>query len=278
MCGVDREKAEGLCHADNDMRICRIGKHFFEEPPISGTMGSGTVFFSGCTMDCEFCQNYLISKSKAGRLYTPERLAEAIRELERSGVHNINFVTPTHFSHRIRETLDIYRPQIPIVYNTSGYERPETISEMHPYVDIYLPDLKYAAQDTAQKYSRRKNYPRFAIEAIEEMVSAKPLIIENGIMKQGVIIRHLVLPENVKNSIEVLRIYAEKFKERALISIMSQFVPCHKSTIKRTLKPVEYKLILSLLDELGINDGFVQDLNSATTEFIPDFEVLPSSF
>lgn len=272
-CGVDRDKIDGLCHADNNMRICRIGKHFFEEPPISGNLGSGTVFFSGCTLDCEFCQNYQISKNKVGKVYTPYELAKAIKDLEQEGVHNINFVTPTHFSHKIKETLDIYRPKIPIVYNTSGYENVETIKEMNDYVDIYLPDLKYGDEASALKYSKRKNYVKIAVDAIEEMVKAKPIIMENGIMKQGVIIRHLVLPQNLENSIEVIKLYAEKFIGRAYLSIMSQFVPCYKSTILRTLKPLEYKIILSYLEKYQISDGYVQDLSSAKTDFIPDFEV-----
>lgn len=273
LCGVDRDKSDGLCHSDNDMRISRIGKHFFEEPPISGTKGSGTVFFAGCTLDCEFCQNYEISKNKVGKVYTPKELACAIKDLENSGVHNINFVTPTHFSHKIIETLDIYRPSIPIVYNTSGFENASIIKQMNSYVDIYLPDFKYGYDNVALKYSKRKDYVHYAMDAILEMVNAKPIIIKDGIMKQGVIIRHLVLPENLENSKEVIRLFAENFQGKALFSLMSQFVPCYKSTISRTLKPLEYKIILSYLDKYKVIDGYVQDLSSAKTDFIPNFEI-----
>ncbi|HKL73372.1 MAG TPA: radical SAM protein [Clostridia bacterium] len=273
LCNVDRDIKSGLCHADNDMRISRIGKHFYEEPPISGNKGSGTIFFSGCTLDCEFCQNYEISKSKVGKVYTPYELAKAIKELENEGVHNINFVTPTHFSHKIRETLDIYPPNIPIVYNTSGYENVQIIKEMNAYVDIYLPDFKYADNSLALKYSKRKDYLKYCMEAISEMVKAKPIIMENGIMRQGVIVRHLVLPNNLENSKEVIRLFAENFNGYAILSIMSQFTPCYKSTILRTLKPIEYKIILSHLEKHQISDGYIQDLSSANTKFIPDFEI-----
>lgn len=272
-CNIDRDVAEGMCHADNDMRIARIAKHFYEEPPISGDKGSGAVFFSGCSMACEFCQNYEISCAKVGKVYSPEQLAEEIKDLEKQGAHNINFVTPTHFSHKIKETLDIYRPSIPVVYNTSGYELPQIIREMNSYVDIYLPDLKYSDNNIALKYSKRGNYVENAIASIEEMVRAKPLIMENNIMKQGVIIRHLVLPDNLNNSIEVLQIFNERFKGKAQISIMSQFVPCYNSSIARTLKPVEYKIVLSTLEKLGITEGYVQELSSAKTAYIPNFEV-----
>lgn len=272
-CNVDRDKETGLCHCDNNMRITRIAPHFYEEPIISGKNGSGTIFFSGCGLDCEFCQNYEISKKSVGKIYTPSELANALKELERMGVHNINFVTPTHFSHKIRETLDIFRPNIPIVYNTSGYEEPKIIKEMNPYIDIYLADLKYGDNNTALKFSKCNNYMDYAISSIEEMIKAKRLVINNGIMAQGVILRHLVLPENINNSLKVIDIIEKNFKERALISIMSQFVPCYKSTIKRTLKPVEYKIVLKALEKKGIEKGFIQSLDSAKTEYIPDFIV-----
>jgi putative pyruvate formate lyase activating enzyme len=272
-CNINRDVIQGMCHADNNMRICRIAPHYFEEPIISGTNGSGTIFFSGCNMDCEFCQNHLISKAMVGKIYTAEELTLAIKDLEKQGVHNINFVTPTHFSHKIKETLDIYRPKIPIVYNSSGYELASEIVEMNNYVDIYLPDFKYGNNLLAEKFSKRKNYVDYAISSIEEMVKAKPIVIEDNIMQQGVIVRHLVLPGYIDNSKEVLKIFNDHFKGKALISIMSQFIPCYHSTITRTLKPVEYKIILSTMENYGIEEGFIQELSSAKTEFIPNFEV-----
>ncbi len=273
MCGVDRQVKDGLCHADGNMRICRIAPHFYEEPIISGEKGSGTVFFSGCSLDCVFCQNHEISKSKVGKVYSPSELAEEIKKLENTGVHNINFVTPTHFSDKIIETLKIYRPSVPIVYNTSGYERVEIIKELNNYVDIYLTDFKYADNAVAEKYSRRVSYVDFCIAATDEMVNAKPVVYGNdGLMKQGVIVRHLILPSEIDNTLKVVRNFAERWKGKALLSLMSQFFPAYNSPIKRTLKPVEYKLALSQAERLGIEDCFIQELSSANETYVPQFE------
>lgn len=271
-CDINRKVKEGLCHADFNMRVCRIAPHFGEEPIISGKNGSGTVFFSGCGMDCEFCQNYLISKSKTGKVFTPEQLAVEFRYLENLGVHNINLVTPTHFSIQIAQTLDLYHPNIPIIYNTSGYELPSIIKKMNRYIDIYLVDLKYGDEQTAYKYSKRKNYVKYAIESIEVMCREKPLLYDNnGMLKQGVIVRHLILPENINNTLKVIDIYAEKFKDKSLFSLMSQFVPCYKSTIRQKITPLEYKIALRHMEKADIANGFVQELSSASTDFIPEF-------
>lgn len=272
-CGIDRNKHLGSCHSTNDMRICRIAPHFYEEPPISGTLGSGTVFFSGCSLDCEFCQNFQISKSNVGKIYTPEQLALEIKLLENSGVHNINFVTPTHFSHKIRETLNIYRPQIPIVYNTSGYELPSIINEMNDYVDIYLVDMKYSNNQIAKKYSKINSYCDYCKQSIDLMVKNKPLIYDkNGLLKQGVIIRHLVLPENIDNTFGVIDFY-KNYKQSALLSVMAQFVPTYKSSIKRILKPIEYKMIINYLIKNEINNCYIQELDSADVNYIPPFNL-----
>lgn len=274
MCGVNRSISEGICHADNDMRICRIAKHLYEEPIISGINGSGTVFFSGCSLDCDFCQNYEISKGKIGKKFTPAELAEAIAELEKEGVHNINFVTPTHFSERIRETLDIRRPNIPIVYNTSGYERAEIIRKMHGYVDVYLTDFKYSNNEIAYKYSHRKDYFDCFLSSTEEMVGGKKLVYgEDGTLNEGVIIRHLVLPEELENSLKALEIFAERWKDKAVLSVMSQFFPTYKSPIKRTLKPLEYKIIINKILALNIENCFIQELSSASADYVPIFDL-----
>jgi putative pyruvate formate lyase activating enzyme len=254
------------------MRICRIAPHFYEEPPISGTKGSGTVFFSGCGMDCEFCQNHEISKHAVGKIYSPEALSEELKKLEDSGVHNINFVTPTHFSHKIRETLDIYRPKIPIVYNTSGYELPEITREMLPYVDIFLVDMKYGDNKTAAKYSKTSDYVENCTASMKIMIENKPLFYDGNLLKQGVIVRNLVLPENLENSFEVINYFAEHYKDSAILSVMSQFVPMYKSTIKRTLKPLEYKLIINKIIEKGIDNCFIQELSSASGTYVPAFD------
>lgn len=260
----------GRCRCGDEMKICRIAPHFYEEPEISGKNGSGTVFFSGCSLDCEFCQNFEISKRYVGKKYSPEQLAEELFKLEQTGVHNINFVTPTHFSHKIRQTLDIYRPKIPIVYNTSGYELLEAIEAMNDYVDIYLTDFKYASNEIGRRFSRITDYFDVCFSATKKMIEAKKSIIKNGLMQQGVIIRHLVLPGQLQNTFDFIDIYKEHFSD-AKLSVMSQFVPVYQSTITRPLKPVENKLVINYLLKKGIDDCYVQDDASASEEFIPPF-------
>ncbi len=274
-CGIDRDLSFGACRAGSTMRICRIAPHFYEEPPISGTNGSGTVFFSGCSLDCEFCQNYKISKSYVGKPFTPEQLADELKSLEESGVHNINFVSPTHFSDKIRMTLDIYRPNIPIVYNTSGYELSSVVEELLPYVDVFLTDMKYSDDNVAIKYSKRPFYVENCKKSLDIMIKNKPLVYENNLLKQGVIIRHLVLPGNLPNTFGVIDYYAENYKSDAVLSIMSQFVPLYNSSITRKISPLEYKIVLNRLYSHGIENCFIQDLDSATDDYVPEFYTEP---
>ena len=272
-CNVDRSVALGACLAPNVMLINRIAPHYYEEPPISGTKGSGTIFFSGCTMRCDFCQNKAISRVPRGIAYTSDDLQKEIKKLEKLGVHNINFVTPTHYSHKIKETLDLYRPNIPIVYNTSGYEKREVIEEMHDYVDIYLPDFKYMDRELAKRLSHREDYPEKALKAIESMLSAKPNECdENGIMRSGVIIRHLVLPYHVDNSIKVLDTIYKEFGTEVTLSLMSQFTPMSDcKELNRALLPIEYKMVVKHAENLGFSDVFIQEASSASSEFIPEW-------
>ena len=274
-CGVDREVGVGACRAKSEMKVCRIAPHFYEEPPISGTNGSGTIFFSGCSLDCEFCQNHDISKSYVGKTMTPSMLADEMEKLEKKGVHNINFVTPTHFSDKIRLALDIYRPSVPIVYNTSGYELDGVIRELIPYVDVFLTDMKYSSDTVAKKYSKRADYVENCKKSLDVMVKSKPLVFDGELMKQGVIVRHLVLPGNLENTFGVIDYFAEKYKNDAYLSVMSQFVPTYKSTISRTLTPLEYKIVLKKLFASGVDKCFVQELSSAKTDYIPDFYTEP---
>lgn len=274
-CGVDRNITTGLCHTGREMKICRIAPHYYEEPIISGERGSGTVFFSGCSLDCAFCQNYQISKGEVGTSFTPEALAEQLKKLVDMGVHNINFVTPTHFSDKIKETLDIFRPPVPIVYNTSGYEKPEIIRSLDGYVDIYLTDFKYSDNAMAGFYSDRSDYFEYCYAATQEMVAQKPLAYsDDGMLRSGVIVRHLYIPGEWKNTKGVIDIFAKEWKNKAIFSFMSQFFPTYKSPVKRTLKPVEYKLALNYIENKGINDCFVQELSSADSSFVPDWELL----
>lgn len=272
MCGVDRAAERGKCLAGEKAVVNRAALHFYEEPPISGTRGSGTVFFGGCVMRCEFCQNYEISRVLVGREYTPAELTELYQRLEREGAHNINLVTPTQWSREIRASLDVYRPAVPVVYNTSGYERREIIREMCDYADVFLPDFKYSDEALGRKLSLRADYPRIALEAIEEMLKAKPAKYADGLIKQGVIIRHLVLPGYVRNSIVALDMLAERFGKDITVSLMSQFTPVAGKTITRRLKPIEYKAVVAHAGKLGIEDVYIQTADSASEEFIPKWE------
>ena len=279
-CNAERfsDFGKGFCKMGNNPVVARISKHMWEEPCISGSTGSGTVFFSGCAMKCVFCQNYKISTENFGKVLTPSQLADCYKRLEAMGVHNINLVNPTHFAKAIIESLDIYKPQIPVVYNCGGYESVETLRLLNDYIDIYLPDFKYSSNEVAKKYSNAPNYPQTALKAIGEMLKQQPdnIYDKNGIMQRGVIIRHLVLPANTKNSITVLDMIAESFGNGITLSLMSQYTPCGIADkypeINRKITKREYQKVLTHLEALGF-DGFAQELSSATTNYIPDFNL-----
>ena len=249
------------------------------EAVVSGAKGSGTVFFSGCTMRCVYCQNYEISNEDGGRTITPERLAECYKELEDKGVHNINLVTADHFAHAVVKSLEIYKPRIPIVYNCSGYTSPKTLSMLDGLVDIYLPDFKYADDFLAVKYSSAPNYVNTAVAAIHEMTFqvGLPQFDDDGIMKKGVIVRHLILPAHTKNSLEVLDIVKRRFGDQVLLSLMCQYIPMGKvsdrefSRINRKITRREYDKVKLEMMRLGI-DGFTQELSSADESYVPEWD------
>lgn len=249
----------------------------WEEPVISGTSGSGTIFFSGCTLGCAFCQNYAISSSLRGHAVTSEELAEIMRDLEQQGAHNISFVTGTQYVTAITAALNIYRPSIPTVWNSGGYERIETIRQLAGYIDIWLPDYKFALPDVAAKYAHAQNYPETAMAAIKLMCELSGgNVIEDGIMKRGVIVRHLVLPRNVRNSVAALRAIDQNLPKGTLVSIMSQYTPAGNiaefSELNRRLNRSEYDKVCAAADTLGIC-GFMQELSSASEEYVPDFDL-----
>lgn len=277
-CNVDRSKYKGYCRAPDNVMLAKVSKHYWEEPCISGTKGSGTIFFCGCNLRCVYCQNSQVSNAIIGKEITVTRLAEIFKELENSGVHNINLVTPSHYVDKIIEALNIYRPQIPIVYNTSGYDSVENIKKLEGYIDIYLTDLKYVDANLSEKYSGAKNYFDVASVAIKEMIKQRPnnAFDDNGIMQKGVIIRHLVLPGHTNDSIKVL----EWIKDNApncVVSVMSQYTPYYKAKdiepINRKLKPLEYKRVIAKFQSLGLANGYMQELSSSTTDYIPDFDL-----
>ncbi len=275
-CGVDRLKNKGYCNLNNNLKIAKACLHFGEEPIISGRNGSGTIFFTGCNLKCVFCQNESLSHNNFGKEITIERLVEIFKEFENKGAHNINLVTPTPYLHQIKQALKIYKPKIPVVYNTSGYENVENLEELSGLVDIYLTDLKLKSEELSQKYLGAKNYFDKATKAIFEMVKQQPKIeIKNNLMQKGVIIRHLVMPGLTQESINILNYINENYKQ-ALVSLMSQFVPNNNCVnyleINRTLKPLEYKKVLNKAQELKLN-GFMQDISSATKKEIPNFNL-----
>lgn len=280
-CKAERTEYDGrgYCKAGTLPRVCRIAPHYWEEPCISGKNGSGTVFFAGCTLGCVFCQNHTISRGGVGKILSVRELADAFRSLEEQGVHNINLVSPTPYIDSIIEAFELYRPSIPVVYNTGGYEKAETVRRLEGIVDIYLPDLKYIRPELSLKYSKAGDYSGYALPAIEEMVrqTGAPVFDDDGMMKRGTIVRHLILPQNTKNSIEVLRRLDESFGNKILISLMGQYIPMADADkypeINRRITRREYDKVLSVLDELSL-DGYAQQLDSADKEYIPDFDLL----
>ncbi len=282
MCRASRPltgKGNGFCGLPALPGICRADKHMWEEPDISGTNGSGTVFFSGCVLRCEYCQNSEISHSHCGKTVDAAELADIFRRLESEGVHNINLVSPTPYYPVIAEALGIYKPTIPVVCNTSGYERTETLKMLDGLIDIYLPDLKYSSAEAATKYSSAPDYPQVALEAIKEMVRqvGTPQHDENGMMKKGVMIRHLILPDNIENSLGVLDMIADNFPQDIYVSLMAQYFPTGNeihSELSRKITEEEYERVSSYMLLLGLENGFMQEHESADSGYVPDWNML----
>ena len=274
-CGADRTKFLGRCGAKDTMRIARYGLHFYEEPVISGKNGSGTIFFCGCSLKCVFCQNYELSRNLRGKDISAEELAEIIRELENRGAHNINFVSPTQYSDKIIEALKLYRPKIPVVYNTHGSERTEIIEELFPFVDIFLSDLKFFSPALSYRYTGLKDYFEKAFTAIK-LMAEKPLSFDAyGMMKSGTIVRHLVLPQCVSDSCKVLDSFSE-IKDKAYINVMSQYTPFgdvkNFPELQRKVTAREYERVIDYALTLGIEKMYYQKRESASTEYIPQWD------
>lgn len=278
-CGVDRSVTTGVCGMPEGFVVARAAKHLWEEPCISGTNGSGTVFFSGCSLKCVFCQNYSISTENYGKEISDARLMEIFDSLIEQGVHNINLVNPTHYATRLAKVLKEYNSPVPVVYNTGGYEKAETLKQLEGLIDIYLPDLKYIDEEKSRKYSKAPNYFLFASDAIKEMIrqTGSPVLDENGIMKKGTIIRHLILPKNTNQSIAVIDWLEENVPNDTYISLMSQYTPIvHSETypeLNRKITEREYLKVLSHLMDSGFENIFTQEILSAQEEFIPEFDL-----
>lgn len=279
-CGVNREKGElGFCKMKDKIKIARYSLHYWEEPIISGETGSGTIFFSGCNLKCIFCQNYKISSENMGKEISVERLKEICLELQNMGANNINLVTGTHFLPLIKEALILAKKEgltIPIVYNTSSYENVESLKEMEGLIDIYLPDLKYYDNKLAENFSLANNYFEIATNAIKEMVrqTGKP-VIENNIMKKGVIVRHLLLPNHLEDSKKIIKYLHNTYDEDIYISIMNQYTPIKKfdkyPELNRTLTDKEYDELVNYACDLNITQAFIQEGETCKESFIPDF-------
>ncbi len=275
-CGVNRKEKQGFCSSPEEFRVARAALHFWEEPCISGKRGSGTVFFSGCNLKCVYCQNSEISIQNKGTAVSSDKLIEIFEKLIADGVENLNLVNPTHYAVQLKELFEKWHCPVPIVYNSSGYESVETLKMLSGIVDIYLPDFKYIRGDKAKRYSRAQDYPETAKAAIAEMLRQQPqCVFENGIMKKGVIIRHLILPANTNSSIEIIDYFKDNF-QGAYLSLMAQYIPCTDLSeypeISRKITEREYKKVLDHAVLAGLENVFVQELSSADEVYIPPFD------
>ena len=280
-CKINRTKNPGRCKSTDKIKIALYSIHNFEEPCISGEKGSGTIFFSNCNMNCVFCQNYEISQLGRGKEITIEELANVMIKQQERNVQNINLVTPTSYALHIVEAIKIARKkglEIPIVYNTNGYESGETLKLLEGYVDIYLPDLKYYYDDLAKKYSKVDNYFEIATKAIQEMYRqvGTPVLDENGVMKKGLMIRHLILPNEVQNSKKVLKWIKENIDSNVYVSIMAQYFPTYKAKeipeIARKITKEEYEKVENYLYGLDLENGYIQELGEHEEEYVPTWE------
>ena len=278
-CGADRASGSvGVCAMPDTMHIALAAPHMWEEPPISGTRGSGAIFFSGCPLGCVYCQNRDISKNGVvGREVSTEQLTQVMADLEAQGVHNIDFVTGTHFIPGIIAALKLRRPGVPVIWNTSGYETVEAVDALAPWVDIWLPDYKYALSAPAEKYSAAPDYPDVAMNAIKRMRFHQPENIynEKGMLLRGVILRHMVLPLNVRNSIAALERIAAELPGTP-VSLMSQYTPVIDDPrfpeLSRKITAREYEKVCGRMIDLGL-DGFMQERGSSTGDFIPHWDI-----
>lgn len=280
-CKVNRTNGElGRCKAGEKIKIALANLHFFEEPCISGENGSGTVFFSGCNMNCKFCQNYKISQEQLGEEITVEDLAKEFLRLQEEKANNINLVTGVMYIPQIIEAIKLAKQEglrIPIVYNSSGYENPEILKLLNGYIDVYLPDFKYYDNELAKRLSGIDNYFEYATESIKEMYKqvGNSVFDENGLIKKGLIIRHLILPNYLENSKNILKWIKETFGDDVLVSVMAQYFPTNKAKdekdIGRKLTQEEYIEIENYVFELNL-DGYMQDLEENEEQYVPDFE------
>ena len=276
-CNADRENSVGFCKSPAEFRLARAALHFWEEPCISGENGSGTVFFSGCNLKCVYCQNYEISIENKGVAVDDSRLIEIFKSLIEQGAENINLVNPTHYADRLANLFEKWHCPVPVVYNTSGYESAQTLKMLDGIVDIYLTDFKYIRPDKAQKYSNAPDYPEVAKNALVEMKRQVQgyAFDSRSVMQKGVIVRHLVLPQNTNSALRIIDYIAENYSDTYL-SIMAQYVPCgsleNYPEINRKITEREYNKVVDYALQTGLENVFIQQTESAEKEFIPPFD------
>lgn len=273
---TETENKNGFCKMPLYPKVARADLHFGEEPVISGTNGSGTVFFSGCSLSCVFCQNYEISHQNKGRIITYKELADIFYELEQKSAHNINLVNPTHYVYTIKKALEFYKPNIPIVYNSGGYDSKEALEIAKDFVDIYLLDFKYLSSQRAEIYSKAKKYPEIAGDALKQCYTyINECIIENGIMKKGIIVRHLLMPQATREAMGIFD-FVRKNTPNAYFSLMSQYIPYGEAltmpVINRSITKREYEKVIEYILEFEFENVFIQDRKSADSKFIPKFD------
>lgn len=282
-CSVNRSSGQlGYCRTDHEIKAALASVHLWEEPPISGKNGSGTIFFSGCNLRCVFCQNYSISSENYGKTISSERLSEIMLEEQAMGVHNINLVTGTHFIPSIIEAVQKAKNSgltIPIVYNSGGYEKPETLKMLEGIVDIYLPDIKYFSSELSLKYSGASDYFLYASEAVMEMYrqTGKNTFDDSGILKKGVIIRHMILPSHKDDSYKILDWIRDNIGTEAWVSLLSQYTPAHNSDkykeINRKIMSLEYTRVIDHFFNIGLKNGYMQEKTSAENKYTPTFDL-----
>ena len=275
-CGADRTSGVGACGVSG-IRIAKYYLHPFEEPCISFKNGSGTIFFSGCNLRCRFCQNYEVSRAKRGKEITPAQLADIFKALEDMGAENISLVTPSHFNAYLVAAFELYRPKIPVVYNTGSYEKIDALKRIDPFIDIYLPDLKFYSSALSKRYLDKEDYFDVASEAVSFMANAKPLkMTDEGKMLSGCIVRHLVMPLCTADSKSVLKWFQRELPERTYLSLMSQYTPFGEidgfPELSRKVTAREYNAVVQTALDLGIERLFLQERESGSTEYIPSWD------
>lgn len=272
-CGADRENGRGACGAGKELLLVKYGLHPYEEPCISYKNGSGTVFFGGCALRCAFCQNYELSRAQTGEAVSAARLAQVFSELEERGAENINLVTAAHFVPQLLEAFRLYRPKVPVVYNTHAYETLAALRALDPYIDVWLPDLKFYAPKIAARYTGRADYFAVASRAVAFMAARTP-DVRDGKMFAGCIVRHLILPLCTDDSLHIIDWFAQ-LRPPATFSLMAQYTPCGEADkypeLRRRITPREYKKVRTFLENSGIPHAYVQELAAADERFIPDF-------